>query len=715
MRTMLPIAALFLASLPSFLLGQEPTWGKLTLSGWKKQLQDPSEDVRHAAAMEFMFMDLAMMKQAIPELKEALKDQNDHVRSLASQSLYRCNKDTATSVPMLIAMLGRKDSVATDTQAREQAVESLGNLGETSAVPALIRQFGVNPRLDDATAFALCRLGTAAKPALPALKQLIRKDAPPEVLAHAGMAIAGLEPEAPEVKQAVTLLTPVERFSKFAPPPFLKTEFLVRFPELTIRHVVPLLEDKDPLVRRGAARVLMAAGSRAKQQATVPLQKALQDSEADVRIEVVKGLNVVAPDEFSPAVPVLVNLLGAHRCYPHEAAEMLRIRQDDALPLLIRELEKKTTYDHSSVVETLHFLRQMDHYSMPPLDAETLAKRDAQIISALAHPCLMIRRGAAAVITRLGPHATTAVPSLLQLTKDADAEARLDAIAALVAVDPAHHSWPKWLPSLEEVVCQRDPAVQLRAIVQIRTLGPAAKSAVPTLLKAVEENSGHVRTLAAITVVYADPTQKDKVLPALLEEIKNEDNSWFVDTAEALGEFGPAGKAAGPALKAALAAKKHYPYHQAKLIKALSRVDHSQMPLCRQAVEELSRDEHVFAVPRIDALMLLPEWGVDARPLAPVLRELATKTKPGNSRLGVAAAVTLVLIGSDEDGTGRKMIRMVISSSEEGQRREHLLRIADRLGPLARPLAFELHPLTTDAHFGEYAKVVLAKIDPKLD
>ena len=81
---------------------------------------------------------------------------------------------------------------------------------------------------------------------------------------------------------------------------------------------------------------------------------------------------------------------------------------------------------------------------------------------------------------------------------------------------------------------------------------------------------------------------------------------------------------------------------------------------------------------------------------------------------GVAAAVTLVLIGSD-DGTGRKMIRMVISSSEEGQRREHLLRIADRLGPLARPLAFELHPLTTDAHLGEYAKVVLAKIDPKVE
>ena len=41
--------------------------------------------------------------------------------------------------------------------------------------------------------------------------------------------------------------------------------------------------------------------------------------------------------------------------------------------------------------------------------------------------------------------------------------------------------------------------------------------------------------------------------------------------------------------------------------------------------------------------------------------------------------------------------------------------IADRLGPLAKPLAADLRPLTTDSSLGEYARVVLAKIDPKME
>lgn len=714
MRILLLITSLILASLPFPALSQEPTWGKLTLSGWKKQLQEPSEDVRHAAAMEFTFMDLAMVKQAIPELREARKDQNGNVGLCASYALFRCEEDATADVPKLFALLEGKDIDAKDTSARERAVRSLGNLGEKVAVPVLIRQFGINPRLDDATAFALCRLGTAAKPALPALKQLIRKDAQPEVLAHAGMAIASLEPEAPEVKQAVTLLTPVERFLKGSSPPFLKAEFLVRFPELTIQNVVPLLEDKDKLVRRGAARVLAAAGPKAKEQAAAPLKSALQDSEAGVRVEVVRALFAVTPDDFSLAIPVLVKLLGANGFHDHEAAPMLRPHRDISVPLLIQELDRKSTYDQSAVIDTLYLLRQMDKYSKLPLDSETLAKRDTQLIAALKDPSLMIRRGAAALLKRFGPPASAAVPSLLELAKDADAEARLDAIGALVAIDPEHHTWRSWLPSLEEIIREKNPSAQRRAIRQIRTLGPAAKSAAPTLLKAVDENEGDVRWLAAVTLVYADPPQRLKALPALLEEIKKESSLWSSDTAEALAEFGPAAKEAVPALQAALASKRHFPYHQAKIIKGLTRIDRGQIPLCRPAIEELLKCRQAGVVYKLDALMLLPEWGTDAKPLAPELRELATK-EGINANVEIAAAVSLVLAGGDEDGTGLKIIRKAINTPENGQKREHLLHIADQLGPLTKPLASELRPLSTDAKLGEYAKVVLAKIDPKID
>ena len=74
-----------------------------------------------------------------------------------------------------------------------------------------------------------------------------------------------------------------------------------------------------------------------------------------------------------------------------------------------------------------------------------------------------------------------------------------------------------------------------------------------------------------------------------------------------------------------------------------------------------------------------------------------------------------MLIGSDENDTGLNILRKAVNTPTEGAKREHLLRIADRLGPLAKPLAADLRPLTTDSSLGEYARVVLAKIDPKME
>src|SRR6185503_18052744 len=105
--------------------------------------------------------------------------------------------------------------------------------------------------------------------------------------------------------------------------------------------------------------------------------------------------------------------------------------------------------------------------------AEIIARRDAMLVGALADPSLKIRRGSAAVARQLGPQASAAIPALLQLTKDLDPDARLDAIEALVAVDPSHHSWLSWLPALERVVVEKKDRASIRAIMEIRRLGPA--------------------------------------------------------------------------------------------------------------------------------------------------------------------------------------------------------------------------------------------------
>src|SRR5262249_37072294 len=152
----------------------------------------------------------------------------------------------------------------------------------------------------------------------------------------------------------VRLLAPFDQFRKCAaPPPYLTVEFLVKAPDATIKHVVPLLEDDNKALRRGAARVLAVAGPRAKNAASAALVKALNDRDDDVRVAVVAALGAVDPAAFRPAIPVLVKLLADGKFHAQEGAMILRSHDDEAFPLLIRALEQNSADEHATLVYTL--------------------------------------------------------------------------------------------------------------------------------------------------------------------------------------------------------------------------------------------------------------------------------------------------------------------------------------------------------------------------
>src|SRR6185436_2634163 len=136
MRTHSLAVSLLVALLPVFTFAQEaqePTWRHQSLSNWQRQLQSPNSEDRHAAAMEFMFMPIGLVKESLPQLTKASKDESGMVAICVHWTVRRCDADSKTSVPALIALLETK---VVDNQGainRRNAVETLGNLGDASA------------------------------------------------------------------------------------------------------------------------------------------------------------------------------------------------------------------------------------------------------------------------------------------------------------------------------------------------------------------------------------------------------------------------------------------------------------------------------------------------------------------------------------------------------------------------------------------------------
>ena len=80
-------------------------------------------------------------------------------------------------------------------------------------------------------------------------------------------------------------------------------------------------------------------------------------------------------------------------------------------------------------------------------------------------------------------------------------------------------------------------------------IGPAAKDAVPALIKALKDKDFNVRRSAAAAVGKIGPAAKDAV-PALIEALKDKDIYVRIGAALLLSRIGPAAKDAVPALKA---------------------------------------------------------------------------------------------------------------------------------------------------------------------
>lgn len=119
-----------------------------------------------------------------------------------------------------------------------------------------------------------------------------------------------------------------------------------------------------------------------------------------------------------------------------------------------------------------------------------------------------------------------------------------------VAAQPAEARWKgkptgHWISRLAE----ENPSVRRQAVQALAALGADAKTAVPSLIRAMDDTDDAVREGAMAALGRIGPAAEEAV-PALLRALPDKDLRYCEIAVQALGGIGPAHEAVVPALVA---------------------------------------------------------------------------------------------------------------------------------------------------------------------
>lgn len=166
---------------------------------------------------------------------------------------------------------------------------------------------------------------------------------------------------------------------------------------------------------------------------------------------------------------------------------------------------------------------------------------------ALKHEDPLTRRDAAEDLGLIGAPAVNAVPVLQKLTEqDADPLCRIAAAKAIASIDRKNETA---IPLLIKALQDKTGTVRKRAAESLGDLGPGAKSAVIDLVKAVKDSDPTV-SWAAVDALGQIGPDAESAVPALIEALKKASTGGAA--ADALGQIGRKAEAAVPSLEQAL-------------------------------------------------------------------------------------------------------------------------------------------------------------------
>ena len=381
------------------------------------------------------------------------------------------------------------------------------------------------------SAALLVQLGPVAKFAIPALREALQ-DKSPRVRAKVAEALWHVE------RPPVRVLLPV---------------------------LLDSLKEKDVPTRLNALAVLGQIGLPAK--AAVPaITKALQDKDLDVRMEAALTLGEMGQAAKSAIPALFASLEGDElRLLEPVVSVTLGNMGRAAVPALTKALSDKDAR-----------LRRTAAYALALVGSKATSAA-GPLTAALGDTEADVRGLAAKALGRIGPAAKEALPKLAAALKDSDAVVRVHAALALWQIDGQTGG----LPVLSAALKDMRAYVREQACEALGTVGAKAGAAAPELLATMADLDARVRAVCAdalgkvpatkairerLTAALADKdegvrlsaarglfdaaeaAQRAKLVQTVSAALDSDSAAGRKRAAQILGAFGPAAKAAVPAL-----------------------------------------------------------------------------------------------------------------------------------------------------------------------
>jgi HEAT repeat protein len=317
------------------------------------------------------------------------------------------------------------------------------------------------------------------------------------------------------------------------------------------------LSNRRVEVRLYAAKVLSRLGGNA-QPVLTELVAALGDDDKRVRSQAAAAIGEIGSNAKS-AVPQLIDTTkdSDQELRKQAFSSLGKIgRTDDSFQALIATLKTDEKPVREMAISTLAQFESLRPDDLPTLEATLKSEYpDVRLFcvgalgkmgkpaARLLIPILndresAVRTKAAEVLGDL--KAADAVPKLTTcLSQETDAGFRSTVVQALTKIGPEAKTAA---PTLGKILREKDPELQRRVLKALGAIGPEAKSAMPEIIRAMANVEIHEATSETVAKIG-----KDALVP-LMEALKRADGPVLLGAVKALGEMGPDARGANAAL-----------------------------------------------------------------------------------------------------------------------------------------------------------------------
>lgn len=461
-----------------------------------------------------------------------------------------------------------KKYVASFTPAREHAMEAVAELGPEAIpylsrmlrktespvgrtyrtlwpnLPASVKRWLPQPilptRLHSDAIACLSEIGQSFKTALPPLLAALN-NSEPNTRRAAVLALAEIGPRNEPIVSALIRAAKDKDSEVRSAALSALTQFGERLEfRFLLKPIIPTLiealHDPNNEVRGRAAQALAGLGRDAA--TAIPALIELQKLYATARTD--PGTTAIPSDFNQSSIMFGDSSLDDQRRWTFFQVTKALIRIDPKLgeallPILIRT--SNTSQKRAQCLEFSPALQALGEKAAPM----------AKIFSQLLHDLdFSDRIRAADALGQMKTAARGAIPDLTVALQDTNATARLHFADALAKIDSEHlDSAVAALASLLD-----DELNQVDAARDLGEIGPAARNAVPSLIKALGESDAYLRQIAGESLWKIDRAQAPKIVPVFVQLLsqKNLSHSSRRSLVELLGKIGPEARASVPLL-----------------------------------------------------------------------------------------------------------------------------------------------------------------------